>query len=126
VYEDFANNPLKVMQQLYAFLGVNPDFVPKDLASFAPPEDEPINPGRIKRLIRFIGKAIKKWRTKPIAPITPPAFTLAHYFSPEELAVFKAAYVSDCAQLTNILHRDMGVFWDLLPPVHDESQSEAP
>jgi hypothetical protein len=115
VYEDFVKDPLGVMQGLYAFLEVDTNFVPAALAAYAPPEEEPKHPGRISRLIRFVGKTIKKWRTKPAVPITPPPFVLTQYFTPEELAVFKAAYVPDCAQLTNLLHRDMGVFWELQP-----------
>lgn len=115
VYEDFIKDPLKVVQDLYAFLEIDAHFVPKALAAFASPEEEPKNPGRIKRLIRFIAKTIKKWRMKPSVPITPPPYVLTKFFSPEELSVFMTAYVPDCAQLTNIMHRDMGVFWDLLP-----------
>ena len=117
VYEDFVENPLKVIQSLYAFLEVDAHFIPKALAAYAPPEDEPINPGRLTRLFRFIGKKIKKLRTKTPMPITPPQFDRTHFFSPEELSIFTAAYVPDCAQLTNILHRDMGVFWNLVPQV---------
>lgn len=122
VYEDFVADPLKVIQGLYAFLDVDANFIPQALAVYAPPPDEPVNPGRIKRLFMGIGRTIKKWRTKPSVPITPALHTLTQFFSPEELSVFKAAYVPDAAQLTNILHRDMGVFWDLLP-ANDESAS---
>lgn len=115
VYEDFVQNPLKVIQELYAFLEIDAHFVPKALAAYAPPEDAPINPGRLTRLFRFIGTKIKKLRTKAVVPITPPLYDLTHFFSAEELSVFTAAYVPDCAQLTNILHRDMGVFWNLVP-----------
>jgi len=116
VYEDFATQPLKVMQDLYGFLEIDTNFVPKALAAFAPPPDEPINPGRIKRLILFIGQSIKKMRAKPAVPITPPPYVLSTYFSETEQAVFTAAYEPDCAQLTNIMHRDIGVFWNIVPP----------
>jgi hypothetical protein len=115
VYEDFVQDPLKVIQKLYAFLELKADFVPKALASYAPPPDEPKHPGKIYRFIRLIKTLIKKVHKKPFVPATPPPFSKTQYFSPTEMNAFKAAYIADAAYLTNLMHRDMSVFWGLLP-----------
>lgn len=114
VYEDFVSEPLKVMQTLYTFLEVDPNFIPKALAQYAPPPDEPKHRGRISRLIHFVVRLIKKARTKPAISIVPPPFALADYFSATELVTFKRVFAVDSTHLTNLLHRDMPVFWDLL------------
>jgi hypothetical protein len=113
VYEDLVTSPLTVMQTLFAFLEINPNFIPKELASFAPPPDEPKHRGRISRLVHFIAKLIKKARTKPAAPIFPEAFVHTKYCTAEELVPFKRVFATDARHLTNLLHRDMGVFWNL-------------
>ena len=115
VYEDFAAEPLKVMQELFTFLEINPNVVPKALIAYAPPPDEPKHRGRISRLIHFVVALIKKVHKKPFVPITPTPYNHTQFFSETELATFKAAYAPDSVHLTNLLHRDMAVFWDLLP-----------
>jgi hypothetical protein len=115
VYEDLVANPLTVMQSLYEFLEVDKYFVPKALAAYAPPPDEPKHRGRISKLIHFVIKLIKRMTARPFVPILPPAFPLERYFTSVELAAFKAAYVTDSTHLTNQLHRDMSVFWNLQP-----------
>ncbi len=113
VYEDLVSSPLTVMQALYAFLDINPTFIPKELATFAPPPDEPKHRGRISRLIHFVIKLVKKARTKPVVSVFPKALAQATYFTPEELAPFQRVFATDARHLTNLLHRDMGVFWNL-------------
>jgi hypothetical protein len=115
VYEDFVRNPLKIIQDLYSFLELKADVVPKGLASYAPPAEEPKHPGKIYRLIRLLKTLFKKVHKKPFVPATPPPFNKSLYFSPTEISAFKAAYVADAAYLTNLMHRDMGVFWELSP-----------
>ena len=117
VYEDFARDPLKVLQELYAFLEIDATFIPKVLTSYAPPPDEPKHPGRIYRLIRLIRTLYKKIHPVPFVPATPAPYVVSRYFSAKELAAFKVAYAADCEHLTNLLHRDMGVFWELKPEV---------
>ena len=114
VYEDFAREPLKSMQKLYEFLEIDKEFVPKRLAAYAPPPEEPKHPGRIKRLFKLIGRLLKKIHPKKeFGPLTPPAPNHLDYFSPEELKVFKATFAADAAQLSNLVHRDMVVEWNL-------------
>lgn len=114
VYEDLIKDPLNSIQKLFDFLELKKDFIPKRLEAFAPPPDEPIHPGRIKRLILFITKKVKKIHPKKIqGPIAPPAPEQNKFLSPEELAIFKATFASDAAQLTHLLHRDMVVEWNL-------------
>lgn len=114
VYEDFIKDPLVSIQKLYDFLELKKDFIPKQLEAFAPPPDEPIHPGRIKRLIRFIISRVKKLHPKKVqGPIAPPTPIPTQFLSPEELAIFKATFASDAAQLTHLLHRDMVVEWNL-------------
>lgn len=115
VYEDFALEPLKVMSDLYTFLEIDAQFIPKDLAGYAPPPDEPKHRGRISKLIHGISSLVKKARAKPFIPITQAPYDLPDYFTPTELATFKAMYAQDSHHLTNLLHRDMAVFWGLLP-----------
>jgi Sulfotransferase domain len=114
VYEDFAREPLKVMQGLYDFLEIDKEFIPKRLVSYAPPPEEPKHPGKIARLIKLIGKLFKKVHPKKeFGPLTPPAPNHANYFKPEELKVFKTTFAADAAQLSNLMHRDMVVEWNL-------------
>jgi hypothetical protein len=117
VYEDFARDPLKVLEELYSFLEIDPHFIPKSLAAYAPLPDEPKHPGRIYRTIRLLKNLYKKMRPTPFIPATPPPYVLSRYFSAKELEAFKAVYAADCLHLTNLLHRDMGVFWELKPEV---------
>lgn len=114
VYEDFVKEPLKVMQQLYAFLDIDTEFVPKRLIAYAPAPEEPKHPGRIKRLFKLIGKLFKKIHPKKeYGPLTPPLPNHEHYLSPSELPIFKATFAADAKQLSNLLHRDMVVEWNL-------------
>jgi hypothetical protein len=114
VYEDFVKEPLKVMQDLFDFLELDKNFIPKRLVSYAPLPEEPKHPGKISRLIKFIARQIKKIHPdKPIAPLVPPNPKTETYFSPEELVVFKNTFAADAAQLSNLLHRDMVVEWNL-------------
>lgn len=114
VYEDFVKEPLKSLQQLYDFLEIDREFIPKRLATYAPPPEEPKHPGLIKRLFKLIGKILKKIRPKKeFGPLTPPPLNHLDFFSPEELRVFKATFAADAAQLSNLMHRDMVVEWSL-------------
>lgn len=114
VYEDFVKEPLKEMQKLYDFLEIDKEFVPKRLAAFAPPPEEPKHPGRIKRLFTLIGKLLKKIHPKKeFGPLTPTAPNHLDFFSPDELRVFKTTFAADAAQLSNLVHRDMVVEWNL-------------
>jgi hypothetical protein len=114
VYEDFVKEPLKVMQELYDFLELDKEFVPKRLLMYAPLPEEPKHPGRISRLIKFVGKKIKKLHPPQApSPLTPKAVHQAEYLSPQELAVFKKTFAADTAQLSNLVHRDMVVEWNL-------------
>ncbi len=114
VYEDFVTDPLNSIQKLYDFLALKKDFIPKQLEAYAPPPDEPVHPGRITRLIRFIVSRVKKVRPKKAqAPLAPPAPVLKDYLSQKELDIFKATFASDAAQLSHLLHRDMVVEWNL-------------
>ncbi len=114
VYEDFIKEPLITMQKLYDFLELKKDFIPKQLEAYAPPPDEPVHPGRITRLIRFIGSLIRKVRPKKVqGPLAPPAPVQQNFLAPSELAVFKATFAADAAQLSHLLHKDMVVEWNL-------------
>lgn len=114
VYEDFVREPLKEIQKLYAFLEIDKEFIPKRLAMFAPPPEEPKHRGRISRLIHFCAKCIKKMHpAKVLGPLTPPAPNHSSYFSDQELALFKKTFAADAAQLSHLLHRDMVVEWSL-------------
>lgn len=114
VYEDFVREPLKVMQDLYAFLDLDKEFVPKRLAAYAPLPEEPKHRGRISRLIKFIVTRVKKIHPKKeFGPLTAPTPLHTDFLSPEELAIFKKTFAADVAQLSNLVHRDMVVEWSL-------------
>ena len=114
VYEDFVKEPLKEMQKLYDFLELGREFVPKRLLEYAPPPEEPKHPGKIKRLIKFLISQIKKMHPKKVyGPLVPSAPRHTDYFSAQELTVFKNTFAADSAQLSNLMHRDMVVEWNL-------------
>ena len=115
VYEDFARDPLKVMAELYAFLELDTHVIPKALAAYAPPPEEPKHRGRISRVIHFAITMLKKTTAKPVVPITPAPYIQSQFFSAPELTAFRQVYASDCVHLTNLLHRNMGIFWELEP-----------
>jgi hypothetical protein len=114
LYEDLLAEPLKTIQALYAFLELDHNFIPKALLPFAPPPDEPKHRGRISRLIHFVTALIKKARTKPLVPIVSQPHNPLDYFSPTELETFKRIFAVDSVHLTNLLHRDMGIVWNLV------------
>jgi hypothetical protein len=116
VYDELVENPLKVIQSLYAFLEIDKEYIPKILAAYAPPPDDPINPSKLTRLILAIKKQIKRMREKPPVPIFPPPYRISAYFTPEELVPFTEAFATDARPLSNFLHRDMGAFWNLEEP----------
>lgn len=113
VYEDFAKDPIKVMEELYGFLGIDVHFMAKELLAYAPPPEEPKYPGLISRLVRFIRKKLGHSHPKLVKDIIPAPYTLSQYFTPPELSTFKSAYATDAAHLTNLLHRNMESFWEL-------------
>ncbi len=115
IYEELANSPLTVMQDLYAYIDINKDAIPKGLKHFAPPPDPPKNPGLIKRSI-MKGKAVyKKLTERPIGPVFPVDPDLDAYLSPEEKALFLKAFVAPTTQLSHLMGRDMVAYWDLVP-----------
>lgn len=113
VYEELVENPLKALQALYTFLEIDSSFIPKQLAMYAPPPEEPKHPSKLYRLRRSIKGLIKRYFKKVPAPVFLPAYKQDTYFSSSELQVLRQAYAVDARHLTNLLHRDMGVFWDL-------------
>lgn len=115
IYEELVENPLKVVQTLYEFLDIDPHFIPKQLAMYAPPPEEPKHPSRLYRLRHGLARLIKHYMKKPPLAVFAPAYQKLNYFTPAELQVFTAACAVDARHLTNLLHRDMTAFWDLEP-----------
>lgn len=113
VYEEFADAPLQVMQELYQFLGVQNDFVPHALRQFAPLPDEPRHKSLWYRLKKGISTLYKRYAEQPPLPVTPPEYQLDSYLRREEQAVLKKLYARDAARLSRLMHRDMGLFWEL-------------
>lgn len=118
VYEELVADPLAVIKALYTFLGINSNFVPKQLARFVPPQDAPKRPSYLYRFRHMVSRTIKSHFKKPLLPLFPPAYQKANYFSESELTALRQSCVVDARHLTNLIHRDMGVFWDLVPD-HD-------
>lgn len=112
-YEEFALSPLSVMQDLYRFLDLRTDFVPPLLHQFAPLPDEPRHKSllyRVKKGVRFL---YKRFLAKPPLPVTLPEYSFDTYLSPVDLELLKKLYVGDSLRLSRLLHRDVGLFWDL-------------
>lgn len=113
VYEDLHENPLKVVQELFAFLEIDPQFVPARLVHYAPPPDEPLHRGRISRLVRWIISLMKRPFEKEPQPAVPPALDLTQELIPEEIALFSQVYRADAKHVSYILNRNMAVAWGL-------------
>jgi len=117
VYEELVENPLKVMQALYGFLDIDTAFIPKLMARYAPPADEPKHPSKLYRLRKLISRLVKKMMDKPPVAIFPPTLPQSAYLEASQLTALAAAYAVDARHLSNLLHRDMEVFWNLAPGV---------
>lgn len=114
VYEDFVAEPLKQIQSLYDFLGLDKKFIPKALTRFAPPPDEPVNPGKIKRLFMFISRTLARMLPKKAeVKIFLPNINHSKFLSKEEIELFSKSFAKDANQLSHLIHRDMAVFWNL-------------
>ncbi len=112
-YEDLANSPLTELAKLYEFLGVNPNFIPRDLKPFAPAPEEPKRRSLLKKLIQFGPRLYKKITTKPVQPIFVSDSTLQPLLAPEAWEALRIMYTPDLRILSNLLNRDMAAFWRL-------------
>lgn len=123
VYEDFVKDPLRVTQTLYAFLGLDATVIPRALSAYAPPPEEPKHRGRISRLMHYVIQQSKNIRAKKTVALVPAPFEHSSYFSPGELETFKRVFAVDSTHLTNLLHRDMPVFWGLVEETTRENEN---
>jgi Sulfotransferase family len=112
-YEDLVENPLTVMQDLYAYLEVDKNFVPKELKSFVPPPEEPKHPGLIKRTRKRIYKLYKKLTTAEAKPLFTPDSILEANLSSTEKSLFIQAYLPSVDRLSRIVGKDMATYWHM-------------
>lgn len=113
VYEDLVADPLKVMSDLFAYLGVNKDEIPKSLRHLAPPPEPPKNPGLIKRSLMRMKTTYKKLKERPVGPLFASEPDLEKLLTPEEKQLFMASMRPSANRLTHLLGRDMVAFWEL-------------
>lgn len=118
LYEEFAENPLSVIQNLYRFLDLRADVIPLLLRQFAPLPDEPRHKSLFYRAKTGINFLYKKFLKKPPVPVTLPEYRFDTYLSVADQALLTKLYAGDARRLSRLLHRDMGVFWNVteLPP----------
>jgi hypothetical protein len=112
IYEDFVHDPLRVLRNIYGFLGVNQDFIPLPLKAYAPLEEEPkFKPFIVKRLMRWLPQQYKRYRdAKAQLTIAPPP-ALRHFFSPEEIVALLEYYRADKMVIQELLARDLTEVW---------------
>ncbi len=113
VYEEMVADPLRTLRDLYVFLGLAPDFVPRVLRPLLPPEAEPKRRSLIYRLKNLVKRLMKRLFQKPAQPLFPPPCDPSECFSRPDLKALKAMYAPDAALLSTLLHRNMGVYWGL-------------
>ncbi len=111
VYDDFVANPYKVLMDAYKFLELDP-YTPSAVKLFAPPPDDPINPGLIKRTVIGSVKLYKHWHPPQPPKLfdTPPP--LDTRLTPEEITGLTRLYREDIALLSQFLHRDLQSEWN--------------
>lgn len=113
IYEELFQSPLTVIQDLYEYLEIDKNVIPKGLKQFAPPPDPPKNPGIIKRTKMRIHSLYKKMTERPAKPVFMPDPVLSAYLSSEEINIFMELYKQPVEHLSHLLSRDMSVVWDL-------------
>jgi hypothetical protein len=113
VYEDLVANPLKEMSVLYDFLGVDKNFIPKNLSQFAPPPDEPKHPSLLYRGRRVIQKLYRRVFPVQVLPLFPSHAEFQSLQTEAERAIFLQSFAQKTKPLANYLGRDMVAFWEL-------------
>jgi hypothetical protein len=118
-YEDIAASPLTTVQALYQFLGVKSDFVPRQLRAYAPPKEEPKNPGLLKRSWHQIHQWYQHFHTtKGQMPVFPPDTTLDYLLSESERHAYEQALLPGVDELSHLVSRDMATYWSLREDVN--------
>ena len=113
VYEDLLREPLKVIQELYNFLEIDNNYLPRALATFAPKPAEPRHRGLVANGLHFPIKLARQVMKKKSPQIFQPPFKINDYFSEAELIPFKKLYAEDASRLTPLVHRNLVAEWDL-------------
>lgn len=113
VYEEIADNPLAAIAQLYDYIGVDKQVIPKSLKPYAPPPEPPKNPGLIKRSIMKGKSAYKKLTEKPAGPVFGPEPVVLDLLSTAEQELFTKAFIAPTERLSHLMGRDMVAFWGL-------------
>lgn len=110
VYDDLILNPYREIIKAYRFLDIDP-FTPKAIKYYAPPPDDPVNPGLITRTILNSKKLYKRLRP-PVAPkLFLPSPPPESVFTEEEINQLKRLYREDVALLSQLLSRDLTSLW---------------
>lgn len=113
VYEDLVADPLKTMANLYEYLEVKKDFVPKGLRHLVPPPEPPKHPGPIKRTILRVKRLYKKLRERPVGPLFPNEPDIELLLTPEQVELFTASMRPATDRLSHMMGRDMVAVWGL-------------
>ena len=113
VYEEIAEKPLDSIQTLYEYLEVQKDFVPPALLAYAPPPEEPKNPGIIKRNTFRLKMWYRSFRIKPPQPVFASDAALKNLLSEEEWEYYTARLLPEVDRLSHLLSRDMSYVWGM-------------
>ncbi len=118
---EVRDNPLSVLARVYEHIGVDAKFVPLPLKYLIPEEEEVRRPGLIKRTRKALRKFVVETYRAIIKKINPPKIPLETLsvaarqlsLSPELETYLKNYYRHDVVLLSNLLHRNLSVEWEM-------------
>lgn len=118
---DVRDNTLTVLAKVYEHIGVDAKFIPLVIKHLVPEDEEVRRPGIIKRTRKALRKMIVATYHGIIKKINPPKIPLETLsevarqlpLSPELEKYLKNYYRQDVALLSNLLHRNLSVEWEM-------------
>ena len=113
LYDDLLNDPLKTISDLYTYFEIDGNYVPKALAHFVSPPEEPKHRSLLSKGINYPIKLYHQTFDRAPKPIFQKPFDSKRYFQESEMVAFKKLYAKDATTLSNLIHRDMVVEWNL-------------
>jgi hypothetical protein len=121
--EDVRTDPLQVVKNIFAHLGVSDAFIPLALVPLIPPDEDEVKykPGIIKRTIKLVVRGVKAVYKFVVTKINPPDVPLETSFavakrvplSPELREFLIQYYREDVAVLSRLLHRNLSHEWGM-------------
>lgn len=121
VADEVRDNPLKIIEHVYSYVGVDNKFVPLSLVHLVPEEEPDLKnkPGIVKRNYRKLKLRFIRFKRTMILRLHPPtvneelAFAVARKLplSPELEAFLKDYFREDVAILSRLMHRSFTHEW---------------